>query len=866
MNVNERIKKNNGSALTIVLFMLFLLSVSAIAVITITGSELGMSVMTSDNSKALMAAQAGAEEAAQVLDVAVAEAQENARVLSSKAVQDKIDDFKHGFSLIEETAFKDVLEISEDNEIIVLDTDKLNEIYEDEYKFQFNILINDWFVKQTDTSVNSDAPWDNSESYYINGADSREGIYRYADADTKTDAVVQSKIGTPGPADATTSILITSTGEYNSNSGSTYKRKIRAEFSLLTDTKGSTSEIPISYGKLTKVRLNKNDKPIILQDKALIAGKNIISVNGNVNVTGNVICFGTIPIAAADTDMVTSDGYAFGGLMAGITQTVWNNTGFGDGSNSLKKNIEDTGAFNLPYGFTNYPGTFSIDGSVGTLSYVHTLYGSPDNYSRITVTGDTFARSVKVENKAHMTKARLRNVYITDDMRIDANNSDVKVGAWNADGTPLSDDEGMVVGLSTGAGGDKYSSSVSIAGDSTLDIKGSVYIGGSTFYNQYTDSADKMYMSGMSIQKSGSLPAQAFEMSSSVLTPTAEEFPGNVFYLYDNNKNTDGILDPSDYININDQYEQQKLIWAVYNKKEDSGASSGINMMTGSKGIPNPLFPGDETKNTNKIPYFNVLERAMHFKYIWDRFWKSDFGYYAYLNSGDITISTISDNGNNKLKGWCWGAVAANFKVYGPYGDTEGSFSDTSGICSDKIGEGKSKYAEYMKLFIPSSNALTAVEAPKKLTGNSNASDDCINLSALVPDQYIQTKSGTFIYNGSSNTVLSNDFAGSGSNNPSEDGNGYMRGIVYSRKDIYVKAGTKFKGILIAEGNIVFLGGADIKYDEDVIDILMSEEPKAGSFFKYRASDIIMNDDNAIIQTIKKADVKNIKIVSWKEI
>jgi hypothetical protein len=82
---------------------------------------------------------------------------------------------------------------------------------------------------------------------------------------------LDSSIYTP-----TTSIGIISTGEYKSPSnGSTYKRSIKAEFGLLTKSENETMEIPISYGKLTKVRVNKEEEPSLLNGKALIAQKNI---------------------------------------------------------------------------------------------------------------------------------------------------------------------------------------------------------------------------------------------------------------------------------------------------------------------------------------------------------------------------------------------------------------------------------------------------------------------------------------------------------------------------------------------------------------------------------------------------------------
>ena len=98
-----------------------------------------------------------------------------------------------------------------------------------------------------------------------------------------------------------------------------------------------------------------------------------------------------------------------------------------------------------------------------------------------------------------------------------------------------------------------------------------------------------------------------------------------------------------------------------------------------------------------------------------------------------------------------------------------------------------------------------------------------------------------------------------------EDGKKYLRGVIYSDKDIYVKDGVNLKGVLISQGNIVFFGDTNIKYDEAIIDSLVDDKPNVGRFFKYTPKDIIINDKSSLV-TIKKSNVKNIKILSWKEV
>ncbi len=870
MRITKHLKKNNGSTLTLVLFMLFMLSVTAVAVITLTGSELSMSVMTSDRSKALMVAQAGAEKAAQVIDEAVAQAQEDARVESSKVIQEQIDSFKIldkkgdtvAWNIPLNSPFKRIIDDSDIKNIKILDAKKLNEIYEAEYKVQFYKKINDWpFSHLFDEET--------VDEETING-----GKFTYEDVNKVSEVTLTSQFNSSVYAPAIKSISITSIGEYKSlSNGSIYKRSIAAEFGLLTgkvEKNGvSTSEIPISYGKLTKVRVNKDDKPSILNGKALIAQKNIISVDGLVNVNGDTVCFGTIPTKASDPTQIDydADGYKFGGIMAGMVRDnsddslnyksdIWTNSNFGSFGNSLMASLLPyTTVLNLPANFfaINHWGSFNITGNVGTLAYLHSLYSTEiagGKFSQIKVTKNTFARSVKVESEANYSETQLKNVYTYDDLRIDGNNAKVKIGDCNKDGTPnTTGDEGRLVGLNTG---NTPSSSVIVAGDSDLYINGSVYVGGSTFYSEYTN-ANGPCLSGMSIQKSDSRPAEAFELNTTLATDPYK-YPGNVFYLYKNNiVNQDGTR--GGYINVSksEVNVDQKLISKLYRK-----AGLSIEMMEAS-----PVQDQNDSSvyhNTN----FSIMEKAMHIKWIWDHFW-TDPGYGSYINTGDIKIST---NSSGQIKGWCGGGVGANDKVYGPYG---GDFTDVNrdNYIYKIQPKGNEDYEHLMDLFINNKNDFDEANQTKNFATSS------VSKVALAnTDFFKNTPSNTFMFYGNGNVVLSNDSVKcNGITNSLSIVSSYIRGIVYSTGDIYVRAGTQFKGILIAEGNIVFFGNPDdttdtidIEYDEDIVDILLNEEPLVGRFFKHTAFDLLTNDTKAIVQTIKKADVKNIKIISWKEV
>lgn len=826
--------KDNGSTLIIVLFLLFILSTTAIAVIALTSSELGMSVVNADSNRALLVAQAGAESAAQHLDEQVALIQDQARVKSTEIIKAKIDTFKVSGAAI--TAPFDVaIDNSNPSEIRVIDEEALNDIYYNEYKYQFYTEFNTWLSKQTITN----AIWNSTQSHYLTTSalsieeKEKEGTYSYTTVSAISGSELLSAVS--GDMYPINSIRIITQGKYKSTNGTTYSRKVEAEFGLLTSkNSGGTTDIPVSYGKLTKVRVNSNNKPEILKNKALIAQGNIISIEGTTEITGDAISFGTFPVSPLAEDRYKSDvsGYEYGGIMAGVLK----DTPIGIDRNNLngtligyKSNLEIDDAFLNK----NHTGSFKFNNNVSTLSYIHSLYSEEDNPSTIDISkGDAYARAFKIEELAHFSETNLKNIYLTDDLRIDASEATVNVGKTG--------DLGELFGISTGAGS-KYSSSVGVLGDSKLNINGSIYMGGSTYYNDYYLSTDnKMYPSGFSVQKSGKLPGEAFEtMGTDLLsTPSKDIYPGNVFYLYNNTP-------LKDYTYVNNPGSNTSLLTESYKKNMDAtNAAINVEMM---KGV---TF----TDGRLKEDPFSIVSRAMHIKYIWDNFWSKDLMYQTYLNTGDIKISTNGD----KINGWCYGAVGANNKIYGPYFDfTINDGGTTYGIKADNATK---SYKSSMAIFIDNNIEVTT---PQKLLSSH------VIKSELPQNKPIMTSGSGIVMLYSTDNVILGDHYLSGTSGDSQSitlpGGDKNRGIIYSNKDIYVKDGTNFKGMLIAEGNIVFIGSSEITYDEDTVDLLMNEEPRAGKFFKYRPSDILLNSNSEIL-TIKKANVKNIKIINWKEI
>jgi hypothetical protein len=143
-------------------------------------------------------------------------------------------------------------------------------------------------------------------------------------------------------------------------------------------------------------------------------------------------------------------------------------------------------------------------------------------------------------------------------------------------------------------------------------------------------------------------------------------------------------------------------------------------------------------------------------------------------------------------------------------------------------------------------------------------SQSALDVGSLPDDQMIGS-ANPFIFKSSGNVVLGPNSIQTDNGLPEQQrADGYSRGIIYSSKDIYVKAGTEFKGILIAEGNIVFLGDSTVTYDQDVVNTLITRDMNVSKFFNTTIKTIDLEHNP--IKTTRLANVKNIKINLWKEI
>lgn len=825
-----------------------MLSLTCVAVISVTGSELSMSVMNSDRSKALMAAKAGAEAAAQQLDNMVGQIQENSRIYAANTIQQEIDTCTTGSALdgiIDPTTHAVINEEAQK----ILDQ-RRDDYFKTEFNNEIRTQLTDYIKQIT--------------SYSAIQVGGTNAFYFYPAA--KIEPLAEAKvIDLTTEITTVTGIRLVSTGQSEK-----LKRSIQVEFSFL-DKKSIGTEVPVTYGNLTQLSVsstkNKND---ILNKKALVAKGNIISIDGKATINGDVYSFGTIPVDADGKEMLSdTSGHGYGGIMAGITQDVWDNSNI----IGLKNNDYLRGKLNLSnnpvdpnYYFTNRYGSLTINGSASTMSYVHSLFALAEaqtgetSASAIEISEDTYARAVMLEKEAKGSEMKLKNVYVTDDIRIQSDKSKVEIGKWDAYGVNDPAITGTAIGLEPGILSDTRSSAIVVGGDSQLWINGSVYMGGSTMFNEYTSQAspESKYISGISVLKSDSMPADAFklydETQMDLTTRPAFTFPNNIFYLYNSNSKS--------YININDPDETNGYVLQTekYDFKPELGTPSAIDMMGGCAG---PIIDGVD------LSVFDVLRKGMHFKYIWDKFWGNDkfidsIKYYAKVGTEDIKITT---NPDGDIVGWCSGAVAANGTIYGSYKYNGGNgFTDTPTDYSLKTASAKKAYLNKMNLFL-NLNSMSDTEQGTALKDNvtpqMSLSQSALDVDALLDNQMIGT-SDPFIFKSSANVVLGPDSIQTDTGANESRTGGYSRGIIYSSKDIYVKAGTEFRGMLIAEGNIVFLGDATVTYDENIIDTLISRNMNVSKFFKTTVKTIDLK--NNTVKTTRLANVKNIKIKLWKEI
>jgi hypothetical protein len=130
----------------------------------------------------------------------------------------------------------------------------------------------------------------------------------------------------------------------------------------------------------------KNPVKYDILKKAIVTEKNLFATGGNVVITGDVLSFGTVPVVddtldpTARVEDQTANWYRYGGIMVGMCKDVADIAEFDFDSSK-------TGEYNN--------GSLTINGNASTMGYIHSIYSTSINPSSLSITGDSFARSLR---------------------------------------------------------------------------------------------------------------------------------------------------------------------------------------------------------------------------------------------------------------------------------------------------------------------------------------------------------------------------------------------------------------------------------------------------------------------------------------
>ena len=771
MYFGSMLKSNKGSSLTLIILIVLVMSSLGVALMSATAYDMRMSAEYSDLNKAYSAAETGVEHIANTLDTDVASIQETARTGATSNVQNLI-------------ATNDPSVLGNDESI---DDKKVNSEFDKSYGDLFNSGVEDKFgdgnsIKTMQELLNI-TPVDENDTHTLIEIDNGGTVQLQS---AELDSV-------------NSSIKITVIGTYNNS-----KKQLDVTFNLLSQT----SSTP--YQVVVKAPL-KRTLPGILQ-KALVAEKNIISAGGSVTINGDVLCFGTVPVDQTGEEDQSAPWYKYGGIIAGMGYEVANNisdTGF-DYSDSETKPVA---------------GSIEINGNAATMAYIHSAYSAfSDNQdgstswtpSNITIHGDAFARSVKSEQLASYSQLDFEgNVYTTDNLQVDSAGSTVTVGKnyygfvdagyfLNGQSVSNTSDESKKDTFQY-----KRTSSLIVNGDSTVNLNGGVYIGGSTFLKNYTyvDGSNNVipYMTGISALKSSKKLAEAY------FSPDAN----GMYYYMDNNTGN-------------------------YATKSSS---------------PREYTEANTLQQQNMIDGISMAERAVHLAGLWNNSvnpWKNDDVFSKYLNINNIDIKLGQDG---KLHGFTNGAVLANGNVLTPY-----DFVGPTGMSHDPnefLGIQEQCRADFHSAVEPFLDSY---------------SDDGGKLNYTTPvnfiSSYINAPSSDIIYNNAGNTE--SVYYGIGDKNIKKDNNGnwcidgklVKNGVICVSGNIYVDDGFNFNGVIMASGNIVFRGNATITYSSTVVNDLLDNDTNINQLFNL---DTINNPNSQVVVQSQRFLQKNIKIIDWKE-
>ena len=782
-----------------------------------------------------------------------------------------------------------------------------NKEYKEAFKTNFNASAygkSVYTAATMKTLINNKSKNSDSDEYYkVNFADGETMYYKFLSAgyDATTECVT---------------CQIETKFEYNNERRSGGNFKNRNVSTIIFKVCSDTDSFNIENYKIVN---NRNDEiPIFDKNVALIAQNNIIFSNNsntqnsnNINITGDVIALGHVPTDSnglEDEKAISSDWQRYGGILFGYSQKLKNYTykylnGTTETSQSMDNRADIFGnawikRFTSTFKDTNrLAGNVTIDGNVATMSYVNIL-NNKDNFVRIK--GDTFARQFMLSEDAHQTSVYLGyeddrinkyqecgNLIVTDDLQVDPSYSKLII---YGDFYGLSNKYSLKGGDNDDSDwkNEKRTSTLNINGNSIVELRNKVYIGGTSFLatlkrNEAGGSSNNTpFMTGISGAKTSQVSAEAYiysDKNQKVLTKpgatVVQKDPVKVYYKWNN-------LDVE--------------MMVGYDTKVDEG--------------------------------FTPADRAIHFKEYFEEKVANNFGLLGTGNFANLRVK-IDDSG--RMLGWAQGVVIASGikdfdnmlgteRVYAYYnkGNNEGNFSeyesDVFASSENRYGQYamEQRYQTYMDMFLNNdkfgsngSNLIqTGVDIDDKLLQKTVAtkagltayidnvnSDSVLNYIKNNPNKvYVNEDLDAIVYYGgryasgnlpgmytlSKNTTsgkmqIKCDYYNTTTSPVNSIANAalpYNKGIIFLDGDLVIESNVSFEGIIVTTGNITITGtnvNITRKKDtrniyqksNDIVTRLKEEDYSTRMFFGLNEYDIDPN--NAVVQRINQDYVKLIK-------
>ncbi len=630
-----------------------------------------------------------------------------------------------------------------------------------------------------------------------------------------------------------------------------------------------------------KVVNTKNDElPIFSSQIALLSEKNIMFKEANgTTITGDAIAFGYSP---TNEDAQWND---YGGIFFGSSTKIGRTYSRSNAeANTYRKNIfGNSWITNMGSIFNSNKeaGNITINGNVATMGYVNV---ANNRGKKIYIKGDTFARQFIMSEDSHgsevylgeeiqdvvsnkykfydkdgnMTISKDKNeilgkgiLCVTDDLQVDSSYSKLEVRG-NFYG--LSDSYNLVGG---GSGSDltneKRISTLNINGNSIVELRSKVYIGGTSVLTEIksNDNNKYSYTTGISGAKTSQISAEAYIKND------------NNQYVYTNTGSASTDIVTASYIYQGDVIDM----------------INGYGSISGSSWL---------------LPY-----RAIHFKKYFDQNVLGNFGLMGTMNFGNLRVKTDS-NGN--IDGWAQGVIiAAGIKDFSNILGTEkvNAYYDIGDNDGSRFTEGSNdvfkaanpysqysmiqKYQTYMSTFLDSSNFgtlgrnIVQRSVDKSVDDYLSDSKSVMNLIKNEADNssqkvclYNNSDLGAILYyskndktvlskNGSSLNITSGGITKIAAN---------KKGIIFVEGDIYIEDGVEFCGTIVAKGNITISGQVNITryrdyYDgsnkADIVSELKEKDCYVKTFFGLNDYELDSND-NLNIQRINQDYAK---IVKW---